>query len=402
MAENSIETLLNRGTADVIVREDLEKKLAGSKPLRIKLGIDPTGFDLTLGHAVVLRKLKQFQDLGHQIVLLFGSFTAQIGDPSGKSQTRKVLTKEQVLENAKTYVEQAGKILDVDKLEIVYNGDWLEKQTFADVLKMAGNFTASHMWDRDMFQERIKQGQEVNLVEFLYPLMVAFDSVEVRADVEIGGTDQYFNLLCGRPMQKGYGQEPQNILTVPLLVGTDGVEKMSKSLGNYIALNDSATEMFGKTMSVPDNVMLNYFELCTDVDLTEAAELIADHPRNAKVRLAQEIVRLYHDNDAAVEALRDFEQKFVKKEVPDEMPEFQLSKSTNYPVGSLLVDLGFTKSNSEARRLVEQGAVKTISAGETTIVKNIETTFLWLENRNLPESFVLKSGKKNWVRLVWK
>ncbi len=355
--QNTIDLLLKRGVADVIVHDDLEKKLKSGKQLRIKLGIDPTGFDLTLGHAVVLRKLRQFQDAGHHIILLFGTFTGKIGDPTGKSQTRTALTDEQIRENMTDYLNQAGKVLDIEKVEVVNNGDWLSPMNFEDVLKLAGTFTVAQMLERDMYQERIKQGKEINLVEFLYPLMQGYDSVAIKADLELGGTDQTFNLLAGRKIQEHFGQTPQNILTVPILVGLDGHEKMSKSLGNYIALNDAPNDMFGKTMSIPDDVMLNFFELCTNVDLKDAAEKIKESPRDAKVWLGQEIVKLYHGAEAAEAAYQDFLTKFVKKDIPDEMPEFEIGKKEIGILDLIANETQFAASTSEARRLIQQNAV---------------------------------------------
>lgn len=389
LISEKIEKLLNRGTADVIVRDELEKKLLSGKKLRVKLGIDPTGFDLTLGHAVVLRKLKQFQDAGHQVVLIFGTFTGRIGDPTGKSQTRTALTEEDIRANMATYKEQAGKILDISKCEIHENGEWLSPMNFEDVLKLAGTFTVSQMLEREMYQERIKSGKEINLIEFFYPLMQGYDSVAIKSDIELGGTDQLFNNLAGRKIQEKMGMAPQHVLTVPILVGTDGHDKMSKSLGNYIALNDSGTDMFGKTMSIPDDVMMNYFELCTDVDLEEASQKIKESPRNAKVFLAQEIVRLYHGDDAAVEALRDFEQKFVKKEVPDEMPEFSTGKSEIGILELIASICAFTKSNSDARRLVQQGAV-TLDGEKVTDPNAVI---------QVSGEHVLKAGKRNWGKI---
>ncbi len=385
-----ISKLLDRGTADVIIRKELESKLQSGKKLRVKLGIDPTGFDLTLGHAVVLRKLKQFQDAGHQVVLIFGTFTGRIGDPTGKSQTRTALTEDDIRKNMKTYKDQAGKILDISKCEIHENGTWLSPMNFENILQLAGTFTVSQMLEREMYQERIKSGKEINLVEFFYPLMQGYDSVEIQSDLELGGTDQLFNNLAGRKIQEKYGQKPQHVLTVPILVGTDGHDKMSKSLGNYIALNDSAVNMFGKTMSIPDEVMMNYFELCTDIDLSVAEKKIKESPRNAKVFLAQEIVRLYHGDDAADEALRDFEQKFVKKEVPDEMPEFSVGKSEIGILELITAVCKFTKSNSDARRLVQQEAV--MFDGEKVTDPNVMI--------QISGEHVLKVGKRNWGKIV--
>ena len=390
MTDNKlISILLDRGTADVIVREELEKKLLSNKKLRVKLGIDPTGFDLTLGHAVVLRKLKQFQDAGHQVVLIFGTFTGRIGDPTGKSQTRTALTNADINANMATYRQQAGKILNIDECEIHENGTWLSPMSFEDILKLAGTFTVSQMMEREMYQERMKAGKEINLVEFFYPLMQGYDSVAIKSDLELGGTDQLFNNLAGRKIQDRYGQPPQHVLTVPILVGTDGHEKMSKSLGNYIALNDTATEMFGKTMSIPDNVMLNYFELCTDVDLDVADGKIQESPRNAKVFLAQEIVRLYHGEEAAIEALRDFEQKFVKKDIPDDIPEFSVSAEMGI-LDVIVKVCSFAKTNSDARRLVQQGAVSL----DSEKITDPQTTLY------ITDTQVLKVGKRKWAKLI--
>ena len=387
--QSTIDTILDRAVSKVIVREDLEKKLKSGKSLRIKLGIDPTGSDLTLGHAVVLRKLRQYQDAGHQIVLLFGSFTAQIGDPTGKSQTREPLTKEQVLKNAETYIEQAAKVLDMESVEVVYNGDWLEKLNFADILELSSVFTASQMMQRDMFQERIKKGQEVNLVEFLYPLMVSYDSVAIKADVEAGGSDQFFNLLCGRPMQEKFGQVPQNIFTTKILVGTDGKEKMSKSLGNYVGLMDEPNDIFGKVMSVPDSAIEDYYECLTDRDMDEARKHISDDPRAAKIELGMTIIKWLHDDEAADKAFADFETKFVKKEIPDEMPEFSVSENEMGILDLIVKVCSFANSNGEARRLVQGGGVT--FDGEKLSDPQAIVTF--------SGSQVLKVGKRKFARI---
>ena len=257
---NITDQILTRGASDIVIKKDLEEKLKSGKKLRIKFGIDPTGFDLTLGHAVVLKKLADFQKLGHQICFLFGNFTAKIGDPTGKDKTRKVLTDQDIEKNSERYLEQAGLILDIDKCEIFHNHDWLSKLNFEEILEIAGNFTVSKMLDRDMFQKRIADGREINLVEFFYPLMQGYDSIPMNTDLELGGNDQYFNMLAARPIQKHFNKQQQNILTTKILIGTDGKEKMSKSLGNYIALNDKPNEIFGKIMSIPDEAMIEYFE----------------------------------------------------------------------------------------------------------------------------------------------
>lgn len=386
--------ILTRAVAEVNVKENLEKKLNSGKKLRVKFGIDPTGFDLTLGHAVALRKLKQFQDLGHQVVLLFGNFTAQIGDPTGKSQTRAPLTKEQIEQNSKTYLEQAAKILDIDKIELVYNADWLEKLSFEDVLKLAGNFTVAQMLERDMFQDRIRKNQQINLVEFMYPLMQGYDSVPIKADIELGGTDQLFNMMCARDIQRSHGMEAQDVMTVPILVGLDGHEKMSKSLGNYIAINDSANEMFGKIMSIPDKRIQNYFELCTEVPMQEITDLIKSmdegvNPRDVKLRLAREIVSLYHTEELSISAQEAFLSVFQKNEVPEDMPVLELSKGS-MQLWSLVNQTNLCSSNGESKRMIEQGSVKINSE------KITDPNFSLMLDKEL----ILQIGKRKWMRII--
>lgn len=389
-----ITDLLERGVAQVNVYEDLKERLQNGDKLRIKFGIDPTGSDLTLGHAVPLRKLKHFQDAGHQVCLLFGTFTGQIGDPTGKSQTRPQLTRAQIDEHVKTYLEQAAKVLDVDNIEVVYNHEWLEGMNFADVLQLAGNFTVAQMLERDMFQERIKAGKEINLTEFMYPLMQGYDSVPMKADVELGGTDQLFNMMAARPIQKSHGMRPQNVMTVPILVGLDGTEKMSKSLGNYIALNDSAQEMFGKTMSIPDEAIGQYFELATDVPLAEIAEMkkqmdSGSNPRDFKMRLGREIVALYHGSAAAEDAQDQFIQVFQKGQNPDEIELKELGVA-NIGIVDLLVEAGLCSSKSEARRMVEQGGVKVDDLKVDSIDFEVE----------LAEERLVRAGKRKFMRVV--
>ena len=358
----TVKDLLDRGTVDVIVRKDLEMKLSGKKKLRVKLGIDPSGPDLHIGHMVVVRKLRQFQELGHQVVLLFGNFTGQIGDPTGKSDTRAPKTQEQLEQNAKHYLDQVSKVLDIDKVEVVWNADWLSKLTFADVVQLSSLFTVAQMLERDMFQTRMKADKPISMHEFLYPLMQGYDSVPIKADVEIGGTDQTFNLLAGRTIQRGYGLGPQNIVTVPLLEGLDGKKKMGKSEDNYIAVADLPKDMYGKTMSIPDDLILRYFELVTDVSLEDIEEMAAlmkkgENPRNLKMRLARELVTLYHDADAAIFAEEQFIKVFSDNKLPDDIPEMIFKEKS-----MLIVDLLFVSelvsSKSEARRLVQGGGVK--------------------------------------------
>lgn len=357
-----IESLLNLGVTDVIVREELEKKLKSGKSLRIKLGIDPSGFDLHLGHMVVVHKLKEFQDMGHQVILLFGNFTGQIGDPTGKSETRAPKTQAELEKNATHYVKQVSKVLDTDKIEVRWNADWLAPLNFADVVTLSSQFTVAQMLERDMFQERIKKGLPISMHEMMYPLMQGYDSVALEADVELGGTDQTFNLLAGRTLQKAYGQEPQNIITVPLLIGTDGSMKMGKSTDNYIGVDEAPEEMYGKTMSIPDELILNYFELAARVNDEELAGYKkrldeGENPRNLKMELAYRIVSLYHDGLAAEKAEEHFKTLFQKKSLPEDIEIIEFSEA-NWSLIDLICELGMAGTKSEARRLIQGGAVK--------------------------------------------
>lgn len=393
--EKTIDKLLSLGVSDVIVKADLKKKLMSGKKLRIKLGIDPTGFDLHLGHMVVVHKLKEFQDLGHQIVLLFGNFTGQIGDPTGKNETRTMRTQAELEKNAKHYVKQVSSLLDVDKLEVRWNADWLAPLSFSDVVHLASQFTVSQMLERDMFQERIKHDQPISMHEFMYPLMQGYDSVALKADVEVGGTDQTFNLLAGRTLQKAYGQEPQNILTVPILVGTDGSMKMGKSTGNYIAVADSPEDVYGKTMSIPDDLILSYFELAgraLESRLTEIKKRLnsGENPRNLKMELGFEIVRLYHGEKAAEKAQEHFKTVHQKKEIPDDIEEIKL-KGTKWGVIDLIVELGLAATTSDARRLIQGGAVK----WEGVKLKNVNASVSLSKKVAL-----LQVGKRNFRRLL--
>lgn len=361
-AERLIDSLLSDGVAEVIVKTDLKKKLLSGKQLRIKLGIDPTGSDLHLGHMVVVHKLKEFQDLGHQIILLFGNFTGQIGDPSGKNEARPMRTQDELELNAKHYIKQVSSILDVSKLEIRWNAEWLAKLNFSDVVTLASQFTVAQMLERDMFQERIKNDQPISIHELMYPLMQGYDSVALKADVELGGTDQTFNLLTGRVLQKAYGQEPQNILTVPILVGTDGSMKMGKTTGNYIGVNEDPIDVYGKTMKIPDELILTYFELAARVYGEKLVEVKSrlnakENPRNLKMELAYEIVSLYQGKDAAEKAQEHFKTVHQKKELPDVIEEVVLVVK-NWNIVDLISDLGLAGTKSDARRLVEGGGVK--------------------------------------------
>ncbi len=362
----------------------------------MKLGCDPSRPDLHLGHSVVLRKLRQFQDLGHTAILIVGDFTGMIGDPSGRNKARPPMTLEETRQNGETYFHQASRILSKDNLKIVYNSDWLGKMTFEDVIRLASRYTVARMLERDDFEKRFHAEAPISVHEFLYPLAQAMDSVAIRADVELGGTDQKFNLLVGRDIQREYGLEAQVILTMPLLVGTDGVEKMSKSLGNYIAITDTPDEMYGKTLSIPDSLIYDYFLLATEVDESELALIKSQlesgsvNPRDLKRRLAREIVTLYHNAEAAVQAEENFDRVFIRKETPDEIEDVTLTNNGGQlTVIQLLVSVGAAKSNGEARRLVNQGGV-TID-GSKVADPNAPV------NSDAP--FVLKVGKRKFYKI---
>ncbi len=351
--------LLRRGTTDIISEDDLRAKLALGRPLRVKLGVDPTAKDVTLGWAVVLRKLRDFQRLGHTACLVIGDFTAMIGDPSGKSKTRKQLTPEEVQANVEAVKEKVFQILDPAQTEISFNKDWLGKMAFEDVIRLCSRYTVARILERDDFAKRLQENRPIAMHEILYPLCQGMDSVELVADVEIGGNDQMFNNLVGRNLMAQYGQEPQVVLLCPLLVGTDGKEKMSQSLGNYVSINDEPNEMFGKTMSIPDSLIENWFELCTDVPMDEARAMLAEgkNPRDAKVRLAKEIVALYHSAEAADDAERYFVETFSQKKQPVEAEEAALPALDEIPLAALIKDLGLAPSNGQARKLMQAGAV---------------------------------------------
>ena len=391
--------LLRQKSVSIVTEEELLGKLRRSgstgDPLRVKLGMDPTAPDLHLGHAVVLRKLRQFQDLGHQAVLIVGDYTGLVGDPSGQKKARPQLTYEEIETNARTYFEQAGKILDLDRLEVVRNGDWLKKLTFKEVLQLAGKMTVARMLERDDFSQRYKAGDPIGIHEFLYCLMQGYDSVMVRADVELGGTDQTFNLLVGRDLQRDQGMEPQVALTLPLLVGTDGEAKMSKSYGNYIGITEPPREMFGKVMSIPDRRMSQYFDLCTDLDHSEIDRLCSDetHPRDAKERLAQEIVTLYHGARAAKEAAREFRRVFAQGGLPDDVPVVTVGPGAlgdgKVWIVRLLVLAGLVTSNSEGRRAIAQRGVRVDGTVITDVNLEVEVS----------DGMLLQHGKRAFVRL---
>ena len=369
MASSALPRLL-AGAADVIPRDGLEEKLSLDRPLRVKLGIDPSRPDLHLGHAVVLRKLRHFQDAGHEAVLIVGDFTARVGDPSGQSETRPFLTEDEIETNATTYLEQAGRVLDVSSAEVRRNSEWLGEMTMADVLRLTSAYTVARMLERDDFRKRYEEGKPISVVEFLYPLMQAMDSVAVRSDVELGGTDQTFNLLVGRDIQRAYGQDPQVVLTMPLLEGIDGERKMSKSFDNWVALTDPPEEMFGKLMRIPDHLITKYLLLAADLDPWEVARIEAGmvdgsvKPVEEKRRMARAIVDLHHGSGAGGEAQRRFDRVHRERQVPERIEEADIPaeavKGENGLVWlpRLMATLGLATSKSAARRLIEQGGVR--------------------------------------------
>jgi tyrosyl-tRNA synthetase len=393
------------GSVDALPAEELAQQLvrarAEGRPLRVKLGVDPTAPDIHLGHTVVLRKLAKFQSFGHQAVLIIGDFTAKVGDPSGRSKLRPRLSDEAIVANAATYVEQAAKVLDMDRVELVRNGDWLGALRMDEVLKLTATVTVARMLERDDFSRRYLANEPISMLEFMYPLLQGYDSVAVRADVELGGTDQKFNLLMGRNIMEAYGVPPQSILTVPLLVGTDGEQKMSKSYGNYIGVNDPPNDMFGKVMSIPDELMVPYFSLLTDInrrDLQVVEQTLADgsyHPAQAKRDLAERLVTLYHSAAAAADARAHFDRVFKEKDRPDvipdaPIPETALREGTVW-LPRLLTELGLAASNGEARRLISQGGVKLDDVTLTDPAAEMEPQDL--------HGKVLQVGKRKFVRV---
>ncbi|MBD3156439.1 tyrosine--tRNA ligase [Candidatus Peregrinibacteria bacterium] len=395
-SEEKINAVLSRGVVDVIQKRELKKKLAKGKQLTIKLGIDPSGADLHIGHMVVIKKLKEFQDMGHKIVLLFGNFTGQIGDPTGKMEARKAKTKKQLEKNAEKYLDQVKLLLDIDKVEVRWNAEWLEKLSFADVVQLSSCFTVAQMMERDMFQDRVSKNMPISMHEFLYPLMQGYDSVAIQADLELGGTDQTFNLLAGRTIQKAYDQTPQDILTVPILEGTDGTKKMGKSENNYIAVDDAPNDMFGKVMSIPDNLIVKYFELATEIPLSEIDEIKqaikdGDNPMEFKKRLGREIVTIYHSEEAAQKAEEHFTTVFSHHQVPDEIPLKKLD-GTSMPLIDLIAENNLAPSKSQARRLVQQGAVRI----NEEKVQDIDTDI------NFEKEVLIQVGKRRFLRVIGK
>jgi tyrosyl-tRNA synthetase len=356
--------LIARGTDEILLQDDLVAKLKRGKPLRIKAGFDPTAPDLHLGHTVLLNKLRQFQDLGHEIMFLIGDFTGMIGDPTGKSTTRPPLTRDEVIDNARSYEQQIYKVLEPEKTLVMFNSSWMGEMSAADLVQLAARQTVARMLERDDFSKRYKSGQGIAIHEFLYPLIQGYDSVAMKADVELGGTDQKFNLLVGRELQKQYGQEPQVVITMPILEGLDGVQKMSKSLGNYIGITDAPDDMFGKLMSISDELMWRYFELLSFRPMAEIEGLkqqVADgmNPRDVKFQLAEEIIARFHDQAAATRARENFIARFQKGALPDDIEEIDLAAADGgLAIANLLKEAGLTASTSESLRMIKQGAVK--------------------------------------------
>lgn len=393
---------IRRGVEEILPEDALVEKLKKAEktgnPLVVKLGCDPSRPDLHLGHSVVLRKLRQFQDLGHLAILIVGDFTGMIGDPSGRSKTRPPLTLEDTRENGKSYFEQASKILDPKRTKMYYNSDWLGTMDFRSVIELAGKYTVARMLERDEFEKRYQKGEPIGVHEFLYPLAQAQDSVAIKADIELGGTDQKFNLLVGRAIQQATGQDAQVCITLPILEGTDGVEKMSKSLDNYIGIAEPPEEMYGKTLSIPDRLIYRYFELATNVSTAELPKMKAfaeRDPRNAKHELAWTVVAMYHGVEAAKDARLHFEKTVIAKEIPDEIPTFQPKVEEGATIGLLdaMTQAGLTKSNGEARRMVQQNAVSV--DGEK--VTDIRATF----DLSTEAPLVIKVGKRRFAKIVW-
>lgn len=393
--------LIKRGVSEIIPEDELLKKLEKSykeqKPLKIKLGCDPSRPDLHIGHSVVLRKLAQFQSLGHQAILIIGDFTGMIGDPSGRNVTRPALSLEETRKHGESYFEQASKILDKEKTKIVYNSQWLGKMSFEDVIKLASKYTVARMLERDDFTKRYKNGEPISVHEFLYPLAQAMDSVAIESDVELGGTDQKFNLLVGRDIQREFGVEPQVILTMPLLVGTDGVEKMSKSYGNYIGISDTPQDIFGRTLSIADSLIYTYYELATDISNADLANVKSDlenpevNPRNIKRALAKKLVEMYHSAESANEAEAEFDKIFIKKEIPDEIPLFEITNGQKeISILDLITTVNFAPSKGEARRLVQQGGVTLDGEKIADITASVQLK---------PEN-ILKVGKRKFIKII--
>ncbi len=387
-----MDELFTRGVEQIIGREELDKALKSGRKLRLKFGVDPTRPDIHIGHVVLLRQLRQFQDMGHTVIFLIGDYTSKIGDPSGKSKTRPVLTDDEIMANSQTYLDQVGKILDIKKIEIRRNSEWLSKLTFADLLVLAAKFSVAQLIERDDFNNRLKSGQELALHELLYPLMQAYDSVALEADVEFGGNDQLFNMLAGRSLQKKMDQRPQAVFVSELLVGTDGVKKMSKSLDNYIAINDEPVDMYGKAMSLPDSLIAPYYKLCTEIPMNIIDELVKTlaegaNPRDSKASLAREIVRLYHGEATALKAEDTWNKQFREGGRPKEIKIYQ-ARDAHMTLVDLLVESGMATSKNEARRLIDQGGVKLDDTVQTPEAEPVFTS-----------GDILQVGKRRYLKL---
>jgi len=394
--------LLERGVADIIMKDEMIKLLESGRPLRLKQGFDPSRPDIHLGHVVGLRKLRQFQELGHQVILIVGDWTAQIGDPSGNSQTRSMLTAEEVRANAETYMKQFFKVIDKEKTQVEWQSQWFGKFTLTDVIKLTSKFTVAQMLERDDFAKRYDEKRPIAITEFLYPLLQAYDSIMIKSDVEFGGTDQMFNCLVGRELQQIEGQRPQQVFLMPLLVGTDGSMKMSKSLDNYIAVDEKPNDMYGKVLSIPDAIIINYFELLTDIpgkeldEYRKALDSNSVNPMELKKRLARDIVEQFHDKKAASDAQAHFEKTVQKKEIPDEIPEARISiNATPTLTSGMIVTCNLAESRSEAKRLMSQGSVSIFHPdGSRTNVLNDN------EKSPIQDGDIIKVGKRRFVKIV--
>lgn len=396
--------VIKRGIAEIVPEDELinkvKKSIETQKPLKVKLGLDPSAPDIHLGHTVVLQKMRQFQDLGHQVMIIIGDFTGRIGDPTGKSETRKQLTEEEVQKNARTYKEQIFKILDPEKTVMEFNSKWLAPLNFEEIIRLAANVTVARMLEREDFSNRYKKGQPISIHEFFYPLMQGYDSVALEADIELGGTDQKFNLLMGRTLQKEYGQEPQVAIMMPILEGLDGVQKMSKSLGNYIGITEPPSEIYGKTMSLADELMVRYFELVTPISLEELEKIKQGlreekiHPRDLKMRLARELVAMCYDEETAQKAETEFKKVFQKRELPENMPEIKIKdlELTNGKIWlpKLLSSAELVKSTSEGKRMIKQGAVKINDERVTDVDTEIEPS----------PGMILRVGKRRFAKII--
>jgi len=388
--------LIRQGVEEIIPEEELVKKIEKSLqkniPLKVKCGCDPSRPDLHIGHSVVLRKLRDFQNLGHSAILLIGDFTAMIGDPTGRNKTRPQLTIEEARKNAESYVNQASVILNSKNIKIMYNGDWLSKMNFTEIINLTSKYTVARMLERDDFTKRYNSGIPISLHEFLYPLAQGFDSLHMKADVELGGTDQKFNLLVGRALQKESGFEPQVIITTPLIEGTDGVEKMSKSYDNYIAFSDSASDIYGKTLSIPDELIYKYFKYCTRTDdllkIKKSLDNGTGNPRDLKRRLARELVTIYHDSDKALKAEQDFDNLFINKDIPENIPEIKIDSKKK--LVEIMVSNNMVSSNGEAKRMIRQGAVK---------INDNKVIDMHLEI-SPNEDIILKVGKRKFLKII--